>query len=439
MSLSHYIQTTPWLKPLRNAGWLLLGRGGQLLCSIGYIALATRALGVEQFGILALMHSFVLAVAAIAQFSSWQMLMRYGAVALQENNKPHFQQLVWFAGFLDILGSLIGIAIIVFFIEFSAETLNIPEKYYDILQIYAISVISITLSTSSLGILRLLDKFRLLALHATIEPLIRLIGAGILFFFSSDLIYFLVTWFIALVVSRMAMVGLAIYHLKKSEILDRATASLDLCPEKGIWRFIFGVNIGTTLKLSASHLPVLLVGSLLGPAAAGLFRVAQQLADILIKPGRKLLVPAIFPELSRLSAAKEHSQRREMVMRLSLLIGGLAILVFTVFVLYGDIILLLIAGEEFRMAYGVMVWLAAAGVITLLSFPLEPLMLSAGMAYRTVLIHISATAGYVISFYQFAPYFELKSAGMAAVVYTVMLGLISLAFSWKLIKEKNTA
>src|SRR3546814_11984805 len=59
---------SPWFKPFRSAGVLLLGKTTQGLFAIVYTALAARALGLEAFGALVLLHGFIMAVADLARF-----------------------------------------------------------------------------------------------------------------------------------------------------------------------------------------------------------------------------------------------------------------------------------------------------------------------------------------------------------------------------------
>src|SRR3546814_21022038 len=76
------LHTAPWFTPFRSAGVLLLGKTTQGLFAIVYTALAARALGLEAFGALVLLHGFIMAVADLARSQSWQIVLSYGAPAL---------------------------------------------------------------------------------------------------------------------------------------------------------------------------------------------------------------------------------------------------------------------------------------------------------------------------------------------------------------------
>src|SRR3546814_3758693 len=91
------LHTAPWFKPFRSAGVLLLGKTTQGLFAIVYTALAARALGLEAFGALVLLHGFIMAVADLARFQSWQIVLRYGAPALNAGDTSRFRRVLEFS------------------------------------------------------------------------------------------------------------------------------------------------------------------------------------------------------------------------------------------------------------------------------------------------------------------------------------------------------
>ncbi|MCB2084010.1 MAG: oligosaccharide flippase family protein, partial [Sphingomonadaceae bacterium] len=64
---------------LRNIGWLLSGRAVNAVLSLVYLALATRSLGIEQFGYFALIVALGQTVTGLANFQTWQFVVRWGA------------------------------------------------------------------------------------------------------------------------------------------------------------------------------------------------------------------------------------------------------------------------------------------------------------------------------------------------------------------------
>ena len=80
----------------------------------------------------------------------------------------------------------------------------------------------------------------------------------------------------------------------------------------GIVRFSLSTNASATLGLSSKQIPLLLVGASIGPAAAGAFRLATQLAQALAKLSQ-MLSRAAFPEIVRAVRTAEPSRLRRIL------------------------------------------------------------------------------------------------------------------------------
>ena len=101
----------------------------------------------------------------------------------------------------------------------------------------------------------------------------------------------------------VSLVALGCRELARQGLLrgmDWSVAGL-AAPHPGLWRFVWTANLYTSLSAASGHLITLLVGWLLGPTAAGLFKIASQFASVLVVPGT-LLKRTIYPELAKLTA-----------------------------------------------------------------------------------------------------------------------------------------
>ena len=192
--------------------------------------------------------------------------------------------------------------------------------------------------------------------------------------------------------------------------------------------------MASTLDLSGTHLPILFVGGVLGPSGAGLYRVAKEFASVLLKPSTKIFGQAIYPDLARLSAQGDFKARRKMVRRTALLIGGIALSVFALFVLFGRQAITLSAGAEFIDAYAPMIWLCAGGVINAASFALEPLLISTGLLRQTVTARLLSTLIFLPLLYLFLHQYGVVGAGIAGFIYAVLINFLMLIVGQRLLR-----
>lgn len=439
MSRGAVLLAAPWLKPLRSAGIVGTGKTVSALMSMATVALAARALGTEAFGLLALVHGLVFGLSQLIRAQSWQAVIRYGSEALETSDIPRFQRLIKFTTILDILAACTGLVLLQLFMGPAATAFDLPAAMHDTARLYGFAILFMVTTASPLGLLRLFDRFDLIAVQTTVASAVRLAGAVWLFLHEGTLAGFLLVWFIAVAASRLVLLVMAWRETARRGYLTGIMKKKEkqLRPEPGIWRFIFGHNLSRGLFLSQAQFGLLMVGWLLGPAAAGLFRIAQQVAELLIKPAAKLLIPAIYPELAKLRGGDQFQARRVMMLRTAVLTGAGALAVFAVFVFWGRDIITLLAGSAFAGAYTPMLWLAAAGVITTFAFPLEPLLSSVGRVRQIVFSQLAGAGLYIALLYILIGTHGLSGAGMAT-FFAFSLGAAVMAlFSRDLIGRRQ--
>ena len=427
-----------WKRPFVNAGKLLVGRGVQGVLSIAYLAFATRTLGAVDFGVLTLIHSSILLLRHVLGFQSWQMILRYGAGALESKNIGHIKNLIKFAFSIEFLAAMVGVLSLWVFAGEVVHQLHVYDELAPMVRIYALMLIVLLMSDVGLGILRLTDRHDLISWQVTIEPIIRFFGAGALFLMGGTLIQFIWVWFIAGMVSRAGLIVIALWNLKghiKEIAADPNIGNLAIppiepgkfkAPEKGIWKYVIGTNIDYGLSLGINQLGPVLIGIVLGAGPAGLYRVAQQFSNIIGHPINKMLLPAIYTDMTWLNTKGGASHRRTMVMRTGLIAGGVGLGIFVLLALFGHYLIDAIAGVEFHDAYGVMLVLVFATIITAVSFALEPLLMTAGKVRQVITARIISTIAYIVFMAWLADdeMFGLMGAGYAlagrAIVFMVL-------------------
>ena len=94
-----------------NLGLLLGGKAAAGLISLAYIALAARDLGPADYGVLILVHAYVMTVGGIIEFPGWHAVVRYGAQAMEAGDRPRLTRLLAFAGLVETAAGLLAVAI----------------------------------------------------------------------------------------------------------------------------------------------------------------------------------------------------------------------------------------------------------------------------------------------------------------------------------------
>src|ERR1700761_8979074 len=134
--MKHWFKDGVFRAVLRNAGYLgstkLVGAG------LGLIALIAAGHGLDPatFGMLTLVHTYALGAGAITKFQSWQLILRYGAPALQRGDEAAARDAIRFAFGLDITSGLVGMAAAMIALPFLAPDFGIDRSHLPLALIY---------------------------------------------------------------------------------------------------------------------------------------------------------------------------------------------------------------------------------------------------------------------------------------------------------------
>jgi len=184
----------------------------------------------------------------------------------------------------------------------------------------------------------------------------------------------------------------------------------------GIWSFVWTTNLNTTLKMGVKELDLLIVGGLLGAAAAGIYKVARQCAKIVYEFTGPLQ-EALYPELAKGAAAGRAGEVRRLIGRTALLGGAVTCSMWLGFLVAGRPALRLVFGAPFLGAYEVLVWYLLALTVASASVPLSPTALSLGRPFLIFWANAIAAAIYLLLLGPCLRALGLPGAGAAYLVY----------------------
>lgn len=360
---------------LRNIGWLLTGRGLNAVLSLVYLALATRTLGLDNFGYFAIILALGQTVTGLANFQTWQFVVRWGA------GEDGPADATGFAIALDMLSVVLGLVLAVALVFSAPLWLPLPPELLPVALGYCV-VALLSIRTTPTGLLRLRFAYARATAAETVQPVVRAIGAGIAAYAMPTVTGFVLAWAAA----EIAVAAALWIAAMRMERIDLSRISLSHIPRAhpGAWRFVWSTNMSGSLNVGAKQVLILLVGAIGGETAAGGFRVASQLGQALVSLAQTVS-KAIYPELVH-AQDNAHDMARRMA-NIALVAGVLAVLV-TLF--FGRTAIALIAGPEFRV-FWTMVILAIAGAIELVGASLESLLVSAGRAGTAFVIRAVPT------------------------------------------------
>ncbi|WP_297506425.1 lipopolysaccharide biosynthesis protein [uncultured Caulobacter sp.] len=361
-----------------NALRLLSGKAGAGVISLVYIALAARALGPTDYGVLVLVHTYVLAVGGIIEFPGWHAVVRYGAQALLAGDEQRLARLLKFAAALELACGALAVAVAALLAPWIGARLGWSSQAMALGAPYSLAVLA-TVRATPAGYLQVTGRFGLLGVHSLVPPVARLIGAVVAWAGHWGLVGFLWAWMAAALLEWAVMWAMALASAPRA--LRQAVIRTDLsgvrAENPGLLRFMLGANADVTFAELAARATPLAIGWMAGPTAAGLFAIAQRATTVIAQPAQSL-GQAAYAELARLAARGQTTLVISTIARASGVTMAIAIPVCALFGLFGQDFARLMGGGGFAAAGGLMPWLALSRTILLCAPPLSAALTALG-------------------------------------------------------------
>lgn len=363
---------------LANVGHLLTGDMASTMIGLAVFAVTARALGVEQYGQLALIYSYVRAIEQLVSFQSWQPLIKYGAAA-QEEQHEDYRVLLTFGLAIDIAAAVMAFAIAAILAVAIGPSLGISRELLLLTVGYSATLL-FGIRGFPTAVMRLGGRFRLIAYSWLVSGLLRLALCGIGLATGAGLGFFVAAWGVTQALGAIIFLGLAFYELRQTKVRLAEFRSMRGIPARfpGIVRFLFGANLELTIRSTTREFDTLLVGSLSDPASAGLYHVAKRFARLTQQLGDKVQT-VLYPDLARLWVRRNMAAFRRAIVETEIILALFGASVLAGAILAIEPVLYLVVGEEF----------VAAGPLVVVQM-LAVLFVLTGAALRTALI----AAGY---------------------------------------------
>ena len=419
----------------KNSAMLTAGKVYTALVGLLYLALATRALGAHNFGVLILIHAYAVAVRDFVTLKTSQCVVRYGAICLESNQEEDFQKLVKFTMLLDIGSCVAGTLVGMLAISVVGPSFGVTPELVPVASVYCIMIL-FNFKATPLGLLRLFDRFDLIAVMLMVVPTIRLVGACAAYVYYRDVSAFLFFWFIAGAVQCIGIVYFGWREFGRRGFSKGMNLEFRYLtrPHQGILSFIWTSHVHRTLYVSTVHIATLIVGFLMGPVAAGLFKIAQEASSVLLKPAL-LFNETVYPEMAKIAVNKDYRRLWSVITHSALVAGAIAGIILLVIFVFGQSLLSLFFGAEYINAYDVLILLMIAAAMMMTTFALDPALYSIGRPDISMNVRIVTTILHISIMILLLQEIGLVGAGIAAIAGNLATALLLMFHTNRLIRN----
>ena len=410
---------------LKNFGVVLRGRGIAAVLSVGATGLMANALSATEFGLVILLHTYTLVVRGALNFRTFEAVVRFGIPLNDSGDQKGLLSLLRSTLVIDFSSALLATVIAMAAAPVAGHFLHWDSDMVAWAAVYSLVILSTANGTPN-GILRVYDRFDALSVQFTVGPALRFVMVATAWALDASKPMFIIAWGSAFAAGHIYMFVRGFIELRAHtnsgvwagfrlrEVKDR---------DGDFWKFIGVVYWQTNIDLLPKHVAILLAGSLLGPAQAGLFRLAREFSTVLTQPA-VMLRDVLFPDLTRSFHAKD-GHIRSVPFKTALVAGAVGMVFVLVSIFFGKD-LLGIVGEEYTAASTLLTLLLIAASFDLASASLRAAAYAIGKAGSILRIHIVSIITYILMFFVLTPVIGLNGPGLAAILASLFAMVLTI-------------
>jgi O-antigen/teichoic acid export membrane protein len=435
--MKHWFRDQHFRSLLKNSSYLGISQIVGAIASLATVSLAAHGLGVLLFGALILIDSYARAVSGIAKFQSWQLIVRYGGRALDGEHED-FKASTGFAFALDVVSGVGGMLVAAVLLPFVASWVGIRPDQLWLAMLYC-TLLPVMASATPTGVLRALDRFDLISWQGTAAPISRVILVGIVYFVGAPFAAYVGAWYVTSLAGELYGWFIAWRELKRRGLLKGIRPTLKPETLPGAWRFAIHINLNASVQAVWGPIARLVVGGLLGPAGAALFRVASALSDSASKPA-DLLAKAFYPEVVRMDLTTKKPWK--LMLRGTAFASGLAILAILILLVGGKPLISILFGKGFLGAYEALLILMVVPFIKVFSFPLPPMLYALDRPDAPVTARLIGSATFFVSIAPLCWKWGVDGAAIALVLgnlATVAVMIVQLQREYRRVRRPKPA
>lgn len=395
---------------LRNLKWIFSSQVAVALLGMIYLAFGARALGAAGLGMLALVESYGRIIERLIHLEPWQAVIRNGSEALEAGDDGRLGRLVGLSVLLDLFGGVLAASVALLLVPVAAPWFGFDASQYWLL-IAAAAAALISLRATGLALLRLYDRFDLLAKIDTAVAGLRAALAVGMWAAGFGLAGFVAIYVIVSLLNGTAALIAGIREMRRRNQQVQIGAVREALNENpGFLRLMWNSNLAVILRQTSQRFDVIILAALVPAASVGYYHVARRCGDVALRLGRPIS-QAIYPELTRFAARGELARIGRVVRGVSLGFAAVMIVVLAPVIWQLEPIVTTIFGDTFAPAVPVVAIQAVAVGFYMCGIVMNPALLS--LDQDRAMVRIGATST-VLFFVLVVPMVKLFGVAGAA-------------------------
>lgn len=383
-----------WARLFRNAATALLGTSGAQAIGIITLSILVQSLGVTQYAFFVLGQQYMTVVDALVNFQSWQAIIKFGADAKAKKDDERLFADLKLGILMDVATAVAGTALGLLVLAFVCDLMGWGPEVRLAAYIFSLEIV-FHIEGSSIGILRLFDKFQWTAINSIALAIFKLlmVGGYCLLPIQHTMIGYVVVYVATDIANHVSLFFMALFFLHRRFGLKRVLLAPLVRRDREFVPFCLWSNLGTTVDVPVKYLDVFIISAVSVEMVAvyKVFRQALQVFSLLTNP----ISTAIMPQMSELVSEGEQKRAFNVVLKIRNAICMVMVVCLVGAALLGYPLFSVLFGRVYAVNLPLFLLLLAIHFYGLMYVALHPYFYSLGLAKEVCFVSLVSNVVYL--------------------------------------------
>lgn len=408
----HVLNNDFWSKLIKNVSTVIVGNGGSSIINLIVTVVMIRTIGNTDYGVFLLALQYMNLIDGIVNFQSWAGVIKYGSEAIVEHREDKLAAIFKRGFIIDILTAILGAVIALLILPIVTKLMHWDGDLALLTAIFSFEIL-FHLEGTSIGILRLYDKFKLTAKQSIISALLKLTLIGGYFLSGGrSLVAVTILYVVTDIFKHLLLVFYALRVLHEGMGIRKVARSNVKLIDSSFLRYTIWNNVSYTVDVPVKYFDVFII-SLISVDMVAIYKVFKQMIQVLsmlINP----ISQAILPQFSELVAQHRTAEALKKVLKLrNVILAGGAIAV-VVSLLLGKPIFTWVLGPEYGENLLLFEALFIVQIFLMSYTAIHPFFAALGVAKNDFIFTTISNLAYV-----FVAFYTVKILG----IYSIILAM----------------
>ena len=419
-------------KIIKSSGILLSGNMISSILALFVVSILTKNLSLNEYGIIVMVQAYIMLVDQLFNFQSWQALIKYSTDAIESSNTLKFIGYLQIGIFLDVIGSLVAFGASFTLLSPLSSVLKIDYVLLSPYMIFAFVILTRIIGTP-IALLRLSNSYKYFNYSLLVNWGLKLLIVAIMSYLDiltiySVLIVFLVSETLSnLVLIYYGMKSLKEYGISLLQIIPSWKTIYFAKQNMRFLHFAFKTNMNSAVLGITRTIDELIVGALLSPAGAGIFKVIKLMGTIISKILDPLYI-TFYPEINIYVAKRDNDSILSIIKRMSLYSSIISLLLFIIFYIFGSWFIEIFFNKDYLIGLPAMRLYLIGLLISFTFFYMQPLMLAYELESIALYINTICSIFYLIALYTLTLNYGLIGIAVAFVLFWIIITFLKLLY-----------